>query len=130
MDYPLLNLFWTMMWLFLWILWFFLLFRVLTDVFRSDTSGWTKALWTVFVILLPFVGVVVYLIVCGSDMGKRERAERVAAENDVRDYVREAAGTPDVVDRLATLADLRQQGAITDEEFAQQKARLLSHQAS
>ncbi len=130
MDYPLLNLFWTMMWLFLWILWFFLLFRILTDVFRSQMGGWAKALWTIFVILLPFVGVLVYLIACGRDMGRREQAERVAVENDFRSYVRDAAGGSNVADQLALLADLRKQGVLTDDEFAQQKARILAKQAA
>ena len=72
-DYPLLNVFWTTMWFFLWILWFMLLFRVLGDVFRDDgLSGWAKAGWCVFVVVLPFLGIFVYLIARGRGMGERE----------------------------------------------------------
>ena len=72
-DYPLLNLFWTMLELFLWVLWFFLLFRIIIDIFRShDLGGWGKALWLIFVIVLPFLGVFVYLIARGSSMGERD----------------------------------------------------------
>lgn len=130
MDYPLMNLFWTMMWLFLWMLWLFLIIRVITDIFRSDAGGWAKAGWTIFVILLPFLGVFTYLIVCGRDMGRRDRAESIEAENSFRSYVREAASGSNVADQLATLADLRKQGVLTEDEFAQQKARILAKQAA
>ena len=74
-DYPLLNLFWTMLELFLWVLWFFLLFRVIIDIFRShDLGGWGKALWLIFVIVLPYLGVFVYLIARGASMGERREA--------------------------------------------------------
>jgi hypothetical protein len=127
-NYPLLDLFWTMMWLFLWILWFFLLFRILTDIFRSRDSGWIKALWTIFVIILPFLGVLVYLIARGDSMGERERAATLKAEDQFRSYVRDVATTSPTTptDQLATLADLHKQGLLTEEEFAQQKARLLA----
>ena len=72
-DYPLLNVFWTMLWIFLWIAWLFLLFRVFADIFRNhEMSGWGKALWSIFVILVPFLGVLVYIIAHGSDMTKRD----------------------------------------------------------
>ncbi|MFJ1755896.1 SHOCT domain-containing protein [Kitasatospora sp. NPDC088134] len=132
-DYPLLNLFWTMLWLFLWILWFFLLFKVLTDIFRShDMGGWGKAGWTIFVILLPYLGVLVYLIVRGKEMGQRDRALAAQAESDFQGYIRKAAGTEDRnagprhVDELSRLADLRSSGAISEEEFRQAKQKLLA----
>jgi len=72
-DYPLLNLFWTMMLLFFWVLWFVLLFWVIVDIFRShDLSGWGKAGWLFFVIILPYLGVFVYLIARGSEMSQRQ----------------------------------------------------------
>jgi ABC-type Fe3+ transport system permease subunit len=75
-DYPLLNLFWTMLWLFLWILWIFLVIRIVMDVFRSDDlGGGAKALWTIFIIVLPFLGILVYLIARGSGMYAREARE-------------------------------------------------------
>ncbi|MEV4557847.1 SHOCT domain-containing protein [Kitasatospora sp. NPDC049285] len=131
-DYPLLNLFWTMLWLFLWILWFFLLFKVITDIFRShDMGGWGKAGWTIFVILLPYIGVLAYLIARGKSMGERDRALAMQAESDFQDYVRKAAGTEQKgaaghVDDLARLADLKSSGAISEEEFQKAKEKLLA----
>ncbi|MFE5331057.1 SHOCT domain-containing protein [Embleya sp. NPDC056575] len=132
-DYPLLNVFWTMMWLFLWVLWFFLLFRVITDIFRShDLGGWAKAGWLVFTIVLPYVGVLVYLIVRGRSMSGRDLAQ--AKENDaaVRAYIRDAAGSAgetnrgaSPVEQLGKLADLRNNGAISEEEFQQAKQKVL-----
>ena len=76
-DYPLLNLFWTICFVFLWALWFFLLFLVIMDIFRSpDLGGWGKALWLIFVIVLPYLGVFVYLIARGASMGERRDARR------------------------------------------------------
>jgi hypothetical protein len=126
-NYPLLNIFWTMLWLFLWILWLFLLFRIITDVFRSpDLGGWGKAGWSLFVILLPFLGVLSYVIVRGSSMQTRERGDARQSEEAFRSYVQEAAGTGDVSTQLTKLADLRDRGVLTEEEFAAQKAKLLS----
>ncbi|MFD7644478.1 SHOCT domain-containing protein [Kitasatospora sp. NPDC059795] len=132
-DYPLLNLFWTMLWFFLWILWLFLLFKVVTDIFRShDMGGWGKAGWTAFVILLPYIGVLVYLIARGKSMGNRDRALAMQAESGFQDYIRKAAGTenrdagPRHVDELARLADLKNSGAISEDEFRAAKAKLLA----
>ncbi|MFJ4675158.1 MULTISPECIES: SHOCT domain-containing protein [unclassified Kitasatospora] len=132
-DYPALNLFWTMLWLFLWILWFFLMFKVLTDIFRShDMGGWAKAAWTIFVIVLPYLGVLVYLIARGQGMGHRDRAVAAQAEGQFQDYIRKAAGTEDRdtgprhVDELARLADLKDSGALSEEEFRAAKQKLLA----
>ncbi|MEV8092801.1 SHOCT domain-containing protein [Kitasatospora sp. NPDC085879] len=131
-DYPLLNIFWTMLWFFLWILWFFLLFRIFGDLFRDDSvGGWGKAGWSIFVILVPFLGVFVYLIVRGKGMGERELRMRMQAEQDFRSYVQQAAagsgtGPSGHVDELAKLADLKKSGAITDEEYQQAKAKVLA----
>ncbi|KQV18554.1 MULTISPECIES: SHOCT domain-containing protein [unclassified Kitasatospora] len=133
-DYPLLNVFWTMMWLFLWILWFFLLFKIITDIFRShDMGGWGKAGWLIFVILLPYLGVFVYLIARGRSMGHRDVEQAQKADAAFKEYVREAAGTPaggaaaaSGADELAKLAALKDQGALTDEEYQKAKAKLLT----
>ena len=91
-DYPLLNLFWTMLWLFIWILWIFLLVRIILDIFRSDDlGGWSKALWVIFIIILPFIGVLVYLIARGSGMQKRDVRDARAADQEMRSYIRSAA---------------------------------------
>jgi hypothetical protein len=127
-DYPLLNLFWTMLWLFLWIMWFFLLFRIISDIFRSsDLSGWGKAGWSLFVIILPFLGVLTYLIVRGSTMHERDARQVQASEQAFRSYVQETAGTgASTAEELTKLAALRDQGVLTDPEFTAQKAKILA----
>ncbi|MFE0648021.1 SHOCT domain-containing protein [Streptomyces sp. NPDC059534] len=127
-DYPLLNVFWTMLMLFLWVLWFMLLFRIIGDIFRDDElGGWGKAGWTAFVILLPFLGVFVYLIARGRTMGERELKRIQQNEEQFRTYVRETAGSGgSQADELARLAELKNSGAITEAEFAQAKAKVLA----
>jgi ABC-type transport system involved in multi-copper enzyme maturation permease subunit len=130
MNYPLLNVFWTMLEFFLWVLWFFLLFRIISDIFRNhDSSGWTKALWLIFVIILPFLGVLIYVIVNGSSMSKRDIAQAQQREEAAQAYVRQAVGTTgggSHADDLAKLADLKEKGAITEAEFQQAKAKILA----
>ncbi|MEU1201588.1 SHOCT domain-containing protein [Streptomyces sp. NPDC005813] len=128
-DYPLLSAFWTMLWFFLWVMWFFLLFKVVFDIFRDDTlSGWGKAGWLVFVIVLPFLGVFVYLIARGKDMGRRDVEQARAQKKMFDSYVRETAGgsRTSSADELAKLAEMRTRGDITQEEFQQAKALVLS----
>ncbi|MDH6113795.1 hypothetical protein P3T36_005693 [Kitasatospora sp. MAP12-15] len=133
-NYPLLDLFWTMLEFFLWVLWFFLLFKIITDIFRShDMGGWHKAAWTVFVILLPLVGILVYLIVRGGSMHERDLEQAKRADAAFKAYVKDAAG-PDGggeaprshVEELAKLADLKTSGALTDEEYQKAKDKLLA----
>lgn len=127
-DYPLLGLFWTMMWWFLWIAWIVLLFKVITDIFRShDMGGGGKALWAIFVIIVPFLGVFVYLLARGRSMAERDHQQAVAQQDAFRSYVQDVAGDgTGTADELAKLAQLQAQGVITDAEFAQQKAKLLA----
>ena len=127
-DYPLLNLFWTMLEIFLWVLWFFLLFRVIFDIFRShDLGGWGKTLWLIFVIVLPFLGEFIYLIARGGSMADRDARQAQAADAATRAYIQSAAGTPtSTAEELTKLAALRDQGVLTDAEFAVQKAKVLS----
>ncbi len=126
-DYPLLGLFWTMMIFFLWIAWLILLFRVFADIFRSkDMGGFAKAIWSIFVILVPFLGVFLYVIVNGRSMSERDVADAKQREAEFQAYVRETAGSAGSADELAKLADLRDKGVITDEEFASSKAKLLT----
>lgn len=127
-DYPLLNVFLSFLYFFVFVLWIFLIFTVFVDLFRSrDVSGLGKAVWVIFLILLPLIGVLVYLIVRGGKM--HERAEQAAAaQNDaMKTYIQQAAGTTaSTADELAKLASLRDSGAITAAEFDTQKAKLLS----
>jgi Short C-terminal domain/Phospholipase_D-nuclease N-terminal len=126
-DYPVLGVFWSILVFFLWIMWFFLLFRVIADIFRSDDlGGWAKAAWLILVLLVPFLGVFVYVIARGDDMGRRDVAQAQAQDQAFQSYVRETAGSGGSVDQLAKLADLRDRGVINDAEFEQQKAKILS----
>ncbi|MEU9084194.1 SHOCT domain-containing protein [Streptomyces sp. NPDC048357] len=127
-DYPLLNVFWTMLWLFLWIMWFFLLFKVITDLFRDHSlSGWAKAGWLIFVLLLPFLGVFVYLIARGRSMGERDVKQAQENEAAFRQYVQKAAGPGGgSADELHKLSALKDKGDITQEEFDRAKAKLLA----
>jgi Short C-terminal domain/Phospholipase_D-nuclease N-terminal len=115
-----------MLWFFFWILWLFLLVRILLEIFRSDLGGWGKAGWSLFVIVLPFLGVLVYLIARGDKMGEREVAEAQAQEDAFRSHVRHAAHGDGSAEQLTKLADLRSRGVITEEEFQQGKAKILS----
>ncbi len=125
-DYPLLGVFWSMMIFFLWVAWIVLLFRVFADIFRShDMGGWAKALWSIFVILLPFLGVFIYVIVNGKAMGERAADDAQQQQQALDTYVRQTAGTASSADELAKLATLRDNGTLTDAEFAAQKAKLL-----
>jgi len=126
-TYPLADLFGTMLGIFVFVIWFWLLVIIFGDIFRSrDMGGGAKALWVIFVIVLPFLGIFVYLIARGGKM--HERAEQAAQQQQQAfdSYVKETAGSSSSVDQLAKLADLKQSGAITDAEFEAQKAKLLS----
>ena len=126
-DYPLLGAFWTVFWIFIWVAWIILLFRVFVDIFRShDMGGVAKGLWAIFVILVPFLGVFVYLIARGGKMHERDIENARAQEQQFQGYVREVAGTGDVADQLTKLGQLRDQGVISEAEFTAQKAKLLA----
>jgi Short C-terminal domain/Phospholipase_D-nuclease N-terminal len=127
-GYPLLNAFWTMLLLFLWILWFFLLFRIFADIFRShDLSGWGKAAWSVFIVILPFLGVFVYVIARGSHMHERDLAQAKAADDAFRAYAKQTLATPaSSAEELTKLAALHDKGVLSDAEFAAQKAKILA----
>jgi Short C-terminal domain/Phospholipase_D-nuclease N-terminal len=126
---PLLDLFWSMLVFFLWIIWIWLVIMVIVDIFRSDDlSGWAKALWALFIILIPWLGVFVYLIARGKSMTQRRMDEAVAHERATRQYIQDvaASGGVSTADELSKLAELRNSGVITDEEFAAQKAKILA----
>ena len=127
-DYPLLGLFWTLAFWFLWFAWIVLLFRVIADIFRShDMGGGAKALWSIFVILVPWLGVLVYLIARGKSMSERDRQQAQARQDEFQAYVKDVAATnTGSADELTKLASLRDQGVLTDAEFAQQKAKILA----
>jgi hypothetical protein len=126
-NYPILDLIWTMFMFFVFILWIWLLIAVFMDIFRShDLGGWAKAIWVFFIIILPFLGVLVYLIARGGKMHERA-AEQAAQQQKAFDaYVKQTASSGSTADDLAKLADLKQQGVITDAEFEAQKAKILA----
>ena len=124
-DYPVLGVFWSAMWVFLWVLWIFLLFRIIVDIFRDDSmNGSAKTGWLLFVVLLPFVGVFVYVVVRGTEMGAREQRHAKADQKAFDTYVRETAGGGEA-DQLAKLSELRAEGHLSDEEFQRAKEKVL-----
>jgi ABC-type multidrug transport system fused ATPase/permease subunit len=132
MDHPLLNAFLMMLYFFLWVMWLFLLFRIISDLFRDhELSGWWKTLWLIGLLLLPFLGVMLYLIVRGRSMTERSMRSAQESEQRFQAYVREtAAGDPAAgagsAEQLSKLAELKRNGDLTQEEFDQAKARVLA----
>lgn len=125
---PLLDLFWSMILFFLFFLWIWLVISVFIDIFRShDMSGWLKAVWVVFVLVIPVIGVLVYLIARGDKMAQRRVDDAKASEAAFKDYVQQAAAPAgsSSADEITKLAGLRDSGVITAEEFDAQKAKLL-----
>jgi len=126
-EYDVWDAFWSMLWFFLFFIWIWLLISVFSDIFRSDDlSGWGKAFWTLFVIVLPYIGVLVYLIARGKKMGEHAVQDASRRDQQMRSYVQEVAGGGSTAAEIERLAQLHQQGAITDEEFGQAKAKLLA----
>ncbi len=125
-DFPLLDVFWTILWLFLFFIWIWIAIAVFADIFRSrDMGGFAKALWIVFIIILPLIGVLAYLIVRGGKMHERAEARAQQQEQAFRAYVQDASQGPGSADQLAKLADLRDRGVISDTEFQVEKAKVL-----
>jgi uncharacterized SAM-binding protein YcdF (DUF218 family) len=118
-----------MLWFFLFFIWIWLLISLFGDIFRSkDLSGGAKALWTIFIIVLPFLGVLVYLIVRGNSMQERALQQAANQEAQFRGYVQSVATSSGggSADELAKLADLRDKGVISEEEFQAAKAKALA----
>jgi len=128
-DYPLGGVFLTMLYFFLFVIWIWILITVFIDIFRShDINGWVKALWVIFIVILPFLGVLVYLIARGGKMQERELRDAIQQKNAFDQYIRQTAGAAgqSTADQIAKLADLKNQGLITDAEFESEKAKLLA----
>ena len=128
-SYPLLGVFWTVFEIFLWVIWFWILITVFIDIFRShDLSGGAKALWFLFVLFIPLVGVLVYLIARGGKMHERAARQAQQQDQEFRQYVQQAAASApaSTADQLAKLADLRDRGVISVEEFEREKAKVLA----
>ena len=122
---PLMDLFWSMLWFFMFFLWIWLLISLFSDIFRSDDlSGGGKAGWVIFMVVLPWLGALIYLIARGKGMQERAVADMAAREKATRDYIQGVASTS-TADELSKLATLRDQGVLTSAEFDAQKAALL-----
>ena len=129
-DYPILDIFLTMLYFFIFFIWIWLLITVFVDIFRShDMSGGIKALWCVFVVIMPFLGVFVYLIARGGKMHERAAAEAAQQQKQFDTYIKQTAGAgggTDTASQLSKLADLKSQGVLSDAEFEAQKAKVLA----
>jgi hypothetical protein len=118
---------WTMLVFFAWILFFWMLFGVFGDLFsRHDISGWAKVGWTVLVIILPFIGIFIYLISQGQGMGERAAQRAQSQQAQVDDYVRSVASSGSATDEIAKGQELLASGAITQAEFDQLKSKALA----
>jgi Phospholipase_D-nuclease N-terminal/Short C-terminal domain len=121
------SFFWGLLWFFFLFMWLMLLFQIFADLFRDhETSGGMKALWVIFLVFLPILGVLVYVIARGHGMAERQRASQVAAQKQFDDYVKETAGTKSAADQIASAKALLDQGAITQSEYEQMKAKALA----
>jgi hypothetical protein len=126
-DYPLLEVFWTILLFFAWVAWIWIVITVLADVFRRrDLSGWGKAAWTIFVVAVPFIGVLTYLIVHSGDMAERNMKESEAARSQLDDYVRAVAGADGPATEIEKAKGLLDNGSITEREFDAIKAKALA----
>src|SRR3954463_16289954 len=127
-DYPFLDVFWTMLVFFAWVIWFWLLITVFADLFRRhDVSGWGKAGWTAFVIILPFLGVLVYLIAEGKGMAERRAGDMGGSQKQYNDYIRPVAGGGGgPASELAQAKQLLDSGTITQDEFNEIKRKTLA----
>ncbi len=124
-SYPLLDVFFSMIWFFVFVLWIWLLISIVFDIFRShDMGGLAKALWLLFIIVLPFLGVLVYLIARGGQMHERTQASARSQEESLRAYVRQTAGGS-TASELETLARLHDAGKLSDADFERAKAKVL-----
>jgi hypothetical protein len=125
---PLLDLFWTMFMIFLWVVWIWLLITIFIDIFRDkELNGFAKAMWILFVLVLPFLGVLVYVIVRGTSMHERQAQQAASREEAAVAYIQEAAGADTgSADEIAKLVQLHNDGVLTDDEFAAQKAKALA----
>jgi len=126
-DYPPLNIFWTIIIVFAWVAWFWVLIMIISDLFsRHDIGGWGKALWMLFVIIVPFLGVFIYLIAEGKSMGERRMAQMEAAQQDFDAHVRQVAASEGPADQIAKAKALLDAGTIDQGEFDRLKAQALS----
>lgn len=125
-DYPLLDIFWTMILVFLWVAWIWLLFIIFADVFRrQDIGGWAKALWSIFLILVPFLGTFIYIIAEGRGMAERRTNEAIASQEQFDSYVKTVATSSNSAEQIEKAKSLLDRGVISAQEFDQLKQNAL-----
>lgn len=118
---------WSMLWFFMFVIWIWMVVVIFSDIFRSeDLSGGSKAVWSIFIIVLPFIGIFAYLIARGGQMGERSAAAAQDANAATQAYIRDAAAVSTDADQLARLAELHSAGKIDDAEYATAKAKVIS----
>jgi hypothetical protein len=126
-SYPVLNIFWTMLEFFLFFIWIWLAISVFADIFRShDIGGGTKALWVIFIVLIPYLGVFAYLLFRGGAMHERAASQAALQHQMFNQYVQHLGNGSTPADQLHKLADLKEKGFITDAEFQAEKAKILA----
>jgi len=126
-NYPFLDVLWTMLVIFAWVIWFWLLITVFADLFRRhDISGWGKAGWIVFVIILPFLGVLVYFIAESKGMAERNTKDIQQAQQQTDDYIRTVAAEADPAEQIAKAKQLLDSGAISNAEYDALKQKALA----
>ncbi len=124
-SYPLLDAFWTILEVVIFVLWIWLVISIFVDIFRShDLSGFAKALWVLGIFIVPLIGVLIYLIARGGEMHERT-LRAVQAQNEVQHHLRGFGGTASVSEELSRLAELRDRGVLSPEEFEAAKAKVL-----
>ena len=123
-GYPFLDVMWTMLVFFMWVIWFWLLITIFSDLFRRDLSGWAKTGWVVFLIILPYLGVLIYLITQSKAMAERRNQEAQAAQSQFDSYVRNVSGGS--AEQIAKGKELLDSGAITPEEYDALKRKALT----
>jgi Short C-terminal domain/Phospholipase_D-nuclease N-terminal len=130
-NYPFLNIFWTILIFFAWVIWIWIAVTVLIDIFRRrDLSGGVKALWVIFVIVLPFVGVLTYLVIYHDGMAERSNKDAQDSKKQFDDYVRQTAGSGGAASEIEKAKQLLDSGAITQAEFDTIKAKALGTPAA
>jgi type VI protein secretion system component VasK len=117
---------WSFLWFFIFIIWIYLLIFIFSDIFRSDDlSGWGKAIWTILIIFLPYIGIFAYLIIRGGKMAERQAKQMQAQQSAVDSYIRTTAAGATDAEQLAKLAELHSAGKLDDAEYATAKAKVL-----
>ena len=125
-DYPFLDVLWTMVIFFCWVCWIWMMILILSDVFRRDISGWAKAGWVAFLIVLPFLGALIYLITQGREMTERRVRDARVSQANFDEYVRSVAADGGSAGEIQRAKDLLESGTITQAEFEKLKAKALA----